>query len=99
MKKPLIELKDVSFQYEYTQALKNISLRVNEGDFLALIGQNGSGKSTLLKLILGLLKPMSGKLNYLANKQTILNTVNGSAMFRKNPMPLTRGFLQRSRKS
>ena len=62
MTKPLIELKDVSFQYEYTQVLKNISLRVNEGDFLALIGQNGSGKSTLLKLILGLLKPMSGKI-------------------------------------
>lgn len=62
MKKPLIELKDVSFQYEYKQALKNISLRVNEGDFLALIGQNGSGKSTLLKLILGLLKPMSGEI-------------------------------------
>lgn len=62
MNKPLIELKDVSFQYEYTQVLKNISLRVDEGDFLALIGQNGSGKSTLLKLILGLLKPMSGEI-------------------------------------
>ena len=62
MTKPLIELKDVSFQYEYTQVLNNISLRVNEGDFLALIGQNGSGKSTLLKLILGLLKPMSGEI-------------------------------------
>lgn len=62
MKKTLIEIKNVSFQYEYTQVLKNISLRVEEGDFLALIGQNGSGKSTLLKLILGLLKPMSGEI-------------------------------------
>ncbi|MEK4424645.1 metal ABC transporter ATP-binding protein [Solibacillus sp. FSL K6-1523] len=62
MKKPLIELKNVSFQYEYTQVLKNISLRVEEGDFLALLGQNGSGKSTLLKLILGLLKPMTGEI-------------------------------------
>lgn len=62
MKKPLIELKNVSFQYEYTQVLRNISLRVEEGDFLALLGQNGSGKSTLLKLILGLLKPMSGEI-------------------------------------
>lgn len=60
MKKPLIELKNVSFQYEYTQVLKNISLRVEEGEFLALLGQNGSGKSTLLKLILGLLKPNTG---------------------------------------
>lgn len=62
MKKTLIELKNVSFQYDYTQVLKNISLRVEEGDFLALLGPNGSGKSTLLKIILGLLKPMSGEI-------------------------------------
>ncbi|MEK4230007.1 metal ABC transporter ATP-binding protein [Solibacillus sp. FSL H8-0538] len=63
MKKTLIELKNVSFQYDYTQVLKNISFRVEEGDFLALLGPNGSGKSTLLKLILGLLKPMSGEIH------------------------------------
>ena len=61
MTKPLIELKNVSFQYDYTQVLKNISFKVEEGDFLALLGPNGSGKSTLLKIILGLLKPMSGE--------------------------------------
>lgn len=61
MKNTLIELKNVSFQYEYTQVLKNISLKVQEGDFLAIIGSNGSGKSTLLKIILGLLKPLSGE--------------------------------------
>ncbi len=57
---PLIELQDVSFQYEYTQVLSNISLTVREGDFLALLGPNGSGKSTLLKIILNLLKPTKG---------------------------------------
>lgn len=62
MKKTIIELQNVSFQYDYTQVLKNISFRVEEGDFLALLGPNGSGKSTLLKLILGLLKPMSGSI-------------------------------------
>ncbi|KGR81526.1 metal ABC transporter ATP-binding protein [Lysinibacillus odysseyi] len=62
MTKTIIELKNVSFQYDYTQVLKNISFRVEEGDFLALLGPNGSGKSTLLKLILGLLKPMSGEI-------------------------------------
>lgn len=59
-KQPLIELQNVSFQYEYTQVLTNISLTVREGDFLALLGPNGSGKSTLLKIILGLLKPTKG---------------------------------------
>ncbi|MEY9973713.1 zinc transport system ATP-binding protein [Lysinibacillus sp. RC46] len=62
MKKSLIDIENVSFQYDYTQVLKNISFRVEEGDFLALLGPNGSGKSTLLKIILGLLKPMSGEI-------------------------------------
>ncbi|MBK3493303.1 ABC transporter ATP-binding protein [Viridibacillus sp. YIM B01967] len=59
---PLIELKSVSFQYDYTQVLTNISLKVEQGDFLALLGPNGSGKSTLLKLILGLMKSTSGQI-------------------------------------
>lgn len=57
---PYIELRNVSYYYEKTEALKDVSLTVNEGDFLAIIGPNGSGKSTLMKLILGLLKPMQG---------------------------------------
>ncbi|MBD8027711.1 metal ABC transporter ATP-binding protein [Ureibacillus sp. Re31] len=61
MSQTLIEMKNVSFQYEYTQVLKNISFKVDEGAFLAILGPNGSGKSTLLKLLLGLLKPMSGE--------------------------------------
>ncbi|MET1014246.1 MAG: metal ABC transporter ATP-binding protein [Paenisporosarcina sp.] len=55
-----IELHQVSFQYDQTAVLKNISLQVKQGDFLALLGPNGSGKSTLLKIILGLLKPSTG---------------------------------------
>lgn len=55
-----IDIRNVSFQYEYTNVLQDISLQVHQGDFLALLGPNGSGKSTLLKLILGLLKPMGG---------------------------------------
>jgi len=62
MKKSLIDIENLSFQYDYTQVLKNISFRVEEGDFLALLGPNGSGKSTLLKIILGLLKPMTGEI-------------------------------------
>lgn len=62
MKKTIVELCDVSFQYEYTQVLKNISFQIEEGDFLALLGPNGSGKSTLIKLLLGLLNPMKGEI-------------------------------------
>lgn len=62
MTKPIIQLRNVTFQYDETQALNNISFQVQEGDFLALLGPNGSGKSTLLKLILGLLKPTKGEI-------------------------------------
>lgn len=62
MKKTLVELNHVSFKYEYAKVLEDVSLKVNEGDFLAIVGPNGSGKSTLLKLMIGLLKPTSGEI-------------------------------------
>lgn len=62
--KPLLELNKVSFSYhtdrDETQALKNISFQVNEGEFVSIVGPSGCGKSTLLSLITGLLKPESG---------------------------------------
>jgi zinc transport system ATP-binding protein len=56
----ILEIKDLNFSYEKEVILKDISLYMKEGDFLAIIGPNGGGKSTLLKLILGILTPMSG---------------------------------------
>ncbi len=49
--------------YERLYALRNINLRINEGEFLGVIGRNGSGKSTLLKLIAGVLEPTSGRVS------------------------------------
>lgn len=62
MNAPLINIKNISFNYEQTSALDNISLKVEEGDFLAILGPNGSGKSTLLKIMLGLIKPSKGSM-------------------------------------
>lgn len=56
-----IKLENLSFTYGADKALDDISLEYDKKDILALIGPNGGGKSTLLKLILGLLKPKSGK--------------------------------------
>ena len=61
MKKLLIELEDVNFNYDQRIVLESIDLEVREGEFWALIGPNGSGKSTLINIILGLLTPKSGK--------------------------------------
>lgn len=55
-----IEVEDLSFAYNGAPVLENVRLRIEPGDFTALIGPNGGGKTTLLKLLLGLLKPDRG---------------------------------------
>ncbi len=56
-----IEFKNVSFRYKgHPSLLKNISLRINPGDTIALYGEHGAGKHTLFKLASGLLRPHSG---------------------------------------
>jgi len=61
-KKALINVKNISFSYEFNPVVKNVTFSINAGDFLAIIGPNGSGKTTLVKIILNLLKPSSGEI-------------------------------------
>ena len=58
---PMLEIQDVHAFYGNIHALKGISLTVEEGEIVTLIGANGAGKSTTLKTISGLLKPRQGK--------------------------------------
>ncbi len=62
---PLIKLENVTFSYgdglETDSVLKEVSLEIKKGSFVAVLGHNGSGKSTLAKLLNGLLKPDSGR--------------------------------------
>jgi phospholipid/cholesterol/gamma-HCH transport system ATP-binding protein len=58
---PVIELREVSLAFEEKAVLSRISFRVHPGETLFLLGETGAGKSVLLKLILGLLKPDSGR--------------------------------------
>ncbi len=61
-KEPVFEVRDLSFAYGNMPALKNVSLRVNQGDFLAIVGANGAGKTTLAKHLIGILKPAQGNI-------------------------------------
>lgn len=64
MNNPLIELKHIDFKYhgQEESALKDVSLKIEPGEWVALIGHNGSGKSTLAKTINGLIKPSNGEI-------------------------------------
>jgi branched-chain amino acid transport system ATP-binding protein len=56
----LLELQEVDVFYGAAQALDHVSLHVDEGEIVCLLGGNASGKSTTMKIILGLLRPRSG---------------------------------------
>ncbi|PLR96531.1 ABC transporter ATP-binding protein [Bacillus sp. T33-2] len=60
----MLRVEDVNVFYGNIQALKGVSLEINEGEIVTLIGANGAGKSTLLKTISGLLKPKQGKIEF-----------------------------------
>jgi branched-chain amino acid transport system ATP-binding protein len=60
----LLELDRVTACYGRVDALKNLSLHVEEGEIVALLGANGAGKSTVLRTISGLMKPQSGEIRW-----------------------------------
>ncbi|MGD8367267.1 MAG: ABC transporter ATP-binding protein [Desulfobacterales bacterium] len=62
---PAIDVRHVWFSYNGHPVLKDVSLQVARGEFMAMIGPNGGGKTTLLKIILGLLKPDRGEIRVL----------------------------------
>jgi branched-chain amino acid transport system ATP-binding protein len=59
---PLLELTDVHTYYGAIHALRGISMTIEEGEIVTLIGSNGAGKSTTLRTISGLLKPRQGQI-------------------------------------
>ena len=61
----MLEVKDINVYYGAIHAIKGISLSVEEGEIVTLIGANGAGKSTTLRTISGLLKPKTGEINFL----------------------------------
>lgn len=65
--KPVIDIQNVSFSYNHSEVLEDISFTIEEEEFFGIIGPNAGGKSTLLKLILGLYKPNSGTLKVFGN--------------------------------
>jgi len=69
----LLEVKELSVSYGDVRALQDVSLEVEEGSIVALVGANGAGKSTLLKTVSGLLHPKGGQILFLGEDLGKLN--------------------------
>ena len=65
-----LEVRDICKSFPGVRALHNVSLRLNNGEILSVVGENGAGKSTLMKIVAGALQPDSGE--FLLDGQTVL---------------------------
>ena len=63
----IFECKDVTLGYENKVVAKNLNFKIDQGDYLCVVGENGTGKSTLIRTLLGLIKPLNGEV--IANVQ------------------------------
>ena len=58
----IIEVNNLRKNYGKKEAVKNLNFKINKGEIIGLLGPNGCGKTTTIAMILGLLKPTSGKI-------------------------------------
>ncbi|WP_417594212.1 metal ABC transporter ATP-binding protein [Oceanospirillum sp.] len=90
--KNIVEFDNVSFRYQTSPVLKEITFAMREGEFLGLVGPNGGGKSTLLKLIMGLIKPDHGDVRIFgSNPQKVCRKLGYVPQFARFPsdFPIT----------
>lgn len=62
-----LRLRDINAGYNGRIQLRDVSIDIDDRDFVGIVGPNGGGKTTLLRVILGLLPPYSGTIEYLRN--------------------------------
>lgn len=62
---PMLKVTDLSVSYGHVEALRGVSIQVEQGQIVSIIGANGAGKSTLLRTISGLVKPLNGRVEFL----------------------------------
>jgi len=90
--KPVLELKNVSISFGQRKILDNISFKLEPGTVQGLLGPNGSGKSTIFNLIVGALKPDSGKIFFGNKDATNYPMYLRSSMFSMSLCPQRGGF-------
>lgn len=69
----MLEVKNIDVKYGKIHIIQNVSLIVNSGEFISIIGSNGAGKSTIVKAISGLLQPSNGKIIFLGEEISLMD--------------------------
>jgi branched-chain amino acid transport system ATP-binding protein len=80
----ILDFVDVELYYEHVYALKGVSLSVNQGETVALIGANGAGKSSILRVITGLAKPEKGSVTFEGER---INGTDPAAIVKQGMVP------------
>lgn len=87
-----LELRDVGWNAGFKKIISDVSLRVEPGEFLGLIGPNGSGKTSLMSVLAGIRAPSRGQAlldGQAMKKSGVAIWRDGSALLNNRPTPLT----------
>ena len=76
----LLSVNDLHVYYGAIHAVKGVSLEVNEGEIVTLIGANGAGKSTVLNTISGLLRAKTGTIEFMGHRSTLWPPTRSSSL-------------------
>ena len=86
MDKPIIEIRNLDAGYRGNPVLTRVSLTILEHDFIGIIGPNGGGKTTLVKVLMGLMKPLNGTIEYALDRSEIGYLPQGSQLDERFPI-------------
>ena len=94
MNKPILEVKNLTKKFKSFTAVNDISFTVREGEILGFLGPNGAGKTTTLQMLLGILTPTTGTIEFLGkdiaqNREATMEQINFSSTYTNLPWYLT----------
>ena len=76
----LLQLKNIYKNFGNVKVLKDVNIKINKGEVVALIGDNGAGKSTLIKVITGVHRPTSGQVSFKGEEVVIKSVAQSRKM-------------------
>ena len=85
-KKPVVVIRNLEAGYHGNKVLRKVNLSIMELDFIGIIGPNGGGKTTLVKVLMGLMKPLKGSIEYAIDRSEIAYLPQGNQLDERFPI-------------